>query len=416
MRKFPLLCLLLIGSYILKAQTTIDLVVYYDFETIEDNEVPDVTGVNSNAALIFGNQLDCGVVGNGLRFNGLDNKAIIQGDAIDVFGTEDFTMSFFFKPVEENIFGVQTLVTKSDDCNLENAFSIRYIPNSNSINVIMSENSDLSANFDVPLDETNCWHHVCLVRDANEVLLYIDGILSEKIIKPSRIDITNDAIDLQLGFSTCNTTSNNFEGLMDEFRLYDRALVKSQVEELYLFPDKIGNGFVDLSVGKDTILYLGNSIETFITNTCANSFLWEPATGVLNVNDPSTVLTPTVSTTYKLNFIDNFGCVATDTLSVTVIDPTTLDCVAFLANAFTPNGDGLNDDFGIDNPFAMTDFISFSVLDRLGNILFSTDDPFQRWDGTVKGDFATVDNYYYQVLYNCAGEQQQTTGTIALMK
>ena len=96
--------LLFVGLNSLFAQTTIDLIVHYDFEIIEDDEIPDVTGNNSNDAVIFGNQLDCGVEGNGLRFNGLDNKAVIQGEAIDVFGTEDFTMSFFFKPISITAF------------------------------------------------------------------------------------------------------------------------------------------------------------------------------------------------------------------------------------------------------------------------------------------------------------------------
>ena len=230
MRIYPLLLLLIMAAAPLKAQTTIDLVIFYDFEQIDDNEIPDVTGNNSNAALIFGNQLGCGVVGNALEFNGLDNRAVIQGEAIDVFGTEDFTMSFYFKALEQNVFGVQTLVSKRDGCDLNNAFEIRYVPNNNSINVLMNEDTNLNANFDVELDESNCWHHVCLVRAGTEILLYIDGIQREKVLRSNRIDLTNDAVDLELGFSSCATTGNNFEGFIDEFRLYDRALVESQVE------------------------------------------------------------------------------------------------------------------------------------------------------------------------------------------
>lgn len=416
MRIYPLLLLLIMAAAPLKAQTTIDLVIFYDFEQIDDNEIPDVTGNNSNAALIFGNQLGCGVVGNALEFNGLDNRAVIQGEAIDVFGTEDFTMSFYFKALEQNVFGVQTLVSKRDGCDLNNAFEIRYVPNNNSINILMSEDTDLNANFDVELDESNCWHHVCLVRAGTEILLYIDGIQREKVLRSNRIDLTNDAIDLELGFSSCATTGNNFEGFIDEFRLYDRALVQSQVEELYFFPDQIGNGFVDIGIGKDTILYLGNAIQTFATPSCAFSYQWDPATGVQDVNDPSTILTPTTTTTYTLNFFDNFGCVAYDTFLVNVIDPSTLDCEAFLPNAFTPNGDGLNDDIGIDNPFAMTDFVSFSIYDRTGNVIFNTDDPFLRWDGNVRGKQAMVDNYYYLVKYNCSDIPKETSGTFMLMK
>ena len=150
--------------------------------------------------------------------------------------------------------------------------------------------------------------------------------------------------------------------------------------------------------------------------TCANSFLWEPATGVLNVNDPNTVLTPTVSTTYKLNFIDNFGCVATDTLSVTVIDPTTLDCVAYLANAFTPNGDGTNDYFSF-NEYGMTS-VEALIYNRWGELVYSWKTLNQDWDGRGIDGEELPEGVYYYVL-NATGEDGYSytkKGSITLLR
>jgi gliding motility-associated-like protein len=93
--------------------------------------------------------------------------------------------------------------------------------------------------------------------------------------------------------------------------------------------------------------------------------------------------------------VDSMGC--TDTLTK-LVNATEQVVPVKLPNVFTPDNDGINDDFGI-NPDAQR-FVkqcSFQVFNRWGNLLFETTDPYQRWNGTDKGTNAP-DGVYFFVL------------------
>lgn len=61
----------------------------------------------------------------------------------------------------------------------------------------------------------------------------------------------------------------------------------------------------------------------------------------------------------------------------------------FIPNAFTPNGDGLNDSFGTIVNGPELDVYELQVLDRSGKEVFYSTNPEENWDGTVKGSSFT---------------------------
>ena len=61
----------------------------------------------------------------------------------------------------------------------------------------------------------------------------------------------------------------------------------------------------------------------------------------------------------------------------------------FIPNAFTPNGDGLNDSFKTVVNGPELDLYEFMVLDRNGKEVFYTTNPDENWDGTIKGSSYT---------------------------
>ena len=67
----------------------------------------------------------------------------------------------------------------------------------------------------------------------------------------------------------------------------------------------------------------------------------------------------------------------------------------FLPNAFTPNGDGLNDTFGpVIASAQITDF-EFVVFDRYGGRVFATTNQQERWNGTCGGSYVSAGGYVY---------------------
>ncbi len=87
--------------------------------------------------------------------------------------------------------------------------------------------------------------------------------------------------------------------------------------------------------------------------------------------------------------VDNFGCSATDTIDIGSA------CPFFVPNAFTPNGDGVNDYF-----YVITDgnqeFV-FSIYNRWGQKVFATTDPEIGWDGTFEAAPEEMGVFVYEL-------------------
>lgn len=113
-----------------------------------------------------------------------------------------------------------------------------------------------------------------------------------------------------------------------------------------------------------------------------------------------------------LTAMDPVGCSAKATLMTE--PPSEL----FIPNAFTPNGDGYNDSFGIvaEN---VTEF-QIWIYDRFGNQVFYSDDPDMRWNGSYEGSeyYSSSSVYNYRIRYK--GELKEDaveiTGFVTLIR
>lgn len=93
---------------------------------------------------------------------------------------------------------------------------------------------------------------------------------------------------------------------------------------------------------------------------------------------------------------DQTGCI--DSASYTVHPPLNI----YIPNAFSPNGDGLNDYFfisgeGMRDKASSIKKFSIVILDRWGKEIFFTRDPAFKWDGTVDGKKLGIGTYVYKV-------------------
>jgi gliding motility-associated-like protein len=75
-------------------------------------------------------------------------------------------------------------------------------------------------------------------------------------------------------------------------------------------------------------------------------------------------------------------------------------------NSFTPNGDGLNDTWGI-NELRFHTGVRISVFERSGKRVFYTEEPDVRWDGTFEGSDVPVGTYYYVVEVRELGQSRR---------
>ncbi len=407
------------------AQSTDRLIAYYPFDQpgyfvgpagdsicvaqAIDAVFPDGNGSNGAPGTIPPPLCACGVRDGAARFDGIDDSYLFIGPVNDVFTAGDFTISFYIKPFAVN--GTQVLISKmrSDSCGIrDHSLAIYYNYNSNKVTASIEEVDLYKASVSTRLDDGRCWQHILVIKKNEKLFLYINGELRDTDTSPRRLDLTNNKTLFSIGKPTCPGAEKFFKGDFDELRVYNRALNEDEIAACYHRPDMIGN--------RDTLIYLGNSVQIFTTNSCAKSWSWTPAADVSDATIANPLITPTLSTTYRLTFA-HAECIATDTINIRVIDPDTLDCSkVFLPNAITPNGDGINDGFAISNPFAVPDLVSLEVFDRWGGRVFYTNSPQGTWDATFNGQPVNPGVFLWRLDYYCHDVRKVRQGSLVVLK
>lgn len=87
----------------------------------------------------------------------------------------------------------------------------------------------------------------------------------------------------------------------------------------------------------------------------------------------------------------------------------------FVPNAFTANGDALNDQFSWV-PVFVKDF-HIEIYSRWGELIFESDDKLSSWDGKIHGSPAASDVYFYKVRYSgYNGYSESRQGNFSLLR
>lgn len=145
----------------------------------------------------------------------------------------------------------------------------------------------------------------------------------------------------------------------------------------------------------------------------ASRYLWSPASSLSNANISNPVALPAVTTVYKLR-ASNKGCIAEDSIEVKVVTGDAQNGY-LVASAFTPNGDGLNDCFGVKT-WGNISNLEFEVYDRIGHRVFYTQDPSKCWDGTYAGKPLGSAAFVYQISANTICGRVFRKGTVVLIR
>ncbi len=95
------------------------------------------------------------------------------------------------------------------------------------------------------------------------------------------------------------------------------------------------------------------------------------------------------------------------------------ECPFFVANAFTPNGDGNNDEFKVGHSCDLSEY-NIQIFNRWGQMVYEGHNADEGWDGTYNGTEAAVGIYTYRIAYKWyvygVDHVKEHTGTITLMR
>jgi gliding motility-associated-like protein len=157
----------------------------------------------------------------------------------------------------------------------------------------------------------------------------------------------------------------------------------------------------------------GSSQYIHARDSIGNIFNWRPQIQLKRYDAQYTEFFATGNDVkYLIDISDIHTCVTTDTILIQVLKKPGF----YLPTAFTPNGDGLNDEV---QPFliGMKGLISFSVFNRFGNLIFKTTTYGKTWNGKYKGVVQDPGVYVWIVeFYDKDNKKVTEKGTITLIR
>jgi gliding motility-associated-like protein len=127
------------------------------------------------------------------------------------------------------------------------------------------------------------------------------------------------------------------------------------------------------------------------------------------------VVQPENSTIYVVTAINDNGCESEDRVTIDVSD-VCVDAEVEIPNLFSPNGDGANDLFeiryqGLQNTY------SLNIYNRWGQLVYTTNDLSQKWDGTFRGENVMPGVYVYYFRAICPnGKSVLYKGNVTLVR
>jgi gliding motility-associated-like protein len=161
-----------------------------------------------------------------------------------------------------------------------------------------------------------------------------------------------------------------------------------------------------LELGNDTVI-CGGEILSFDIQADAGSILWN--------DDPTAGFRRSLVQSGKYVATVTHPCgIISDSVNVNILEAA---CDIFIPNAFSPNGDFLNEIF---YPQGLFRFTSLTIFDEYGIILFESFEPGKGWDGTYRGEVCQQGTYYYMLRYQLPEDGQYVKklakGPIYLMR
>lgn len=162
--------------------------------------------------------------------------------------------------------------------------------------------------------------------------------------------------------------------------------------------------------GNDTIAVTG--VPHQLTGSGGVGYLWSPSTNLDNPFTATPMATITGDTRFYLQVTDFAGCIGRDTILLKVYDGPTY----YVPNAFSPNGDGLNDIFR-PIPVGISNTQYFRIFNRYGELVFQTNQWLKGWDGTFKGKQQPIGAYIWMIKgTDRNGKDIEMKGTVMMIQ
>ncbi len=155
--------------------------------------------------------------------------------------------------------------------------------------------------------------------------------------------------------------------------------------------------------------FQGDEVTIHAEGNSQGTYTWSPSEYLNCVNCQTVVASPPITFAYRVDFVDENGCTASDSVRI-FFDP-----IIYVPNTFTPNGDGENDYFfpvgGNIREFTML------IFNRWGELIYEFDSFEDQWDGTYFGNPVQDGTYVWKIKYtDLYGNREVLVGHVNLLR
>ena len=243
-----------------------------------------------------------------------------------------------------------------------------------------------------------------IICEGDSVELPVIGLADAYTWTPSE-SLSDPTIERPIAFPTETTTYTVVADLQN--CASDSATLTVTVQpapQITGFPIQMGYQ------GQSAQLSLGVEVNPSFT------YNWSPSTDLNCTDCPNPIAVFVEPMTYYVTVTNPAGCVVTDSIR-TEFYSTCDENLIVVPNAFTPNGDGLNDVLYVRGS-ALTDISSFRIFSRNGELVFESNTMSKGWDGTYQGKPTNTEVFVYVVEAICplTGNLVMKRGNVTLMR
>jgi len=215
------------------------LVGYWNFDESKGEIAKDFSG-KGNDGTIYGAVATAGKIGQALSFDGDNDYVDLSTNVANFSGLTQGSISVWFK--NENTGDFRSLLALSDKGDASSEFTVW----KNITDFLALEIREEGGGEKITSTVTigiGIWYHVVITVDAGGTKLYLNGALDNSNGNMQFISHVNDIDFMAIG---ANQDSSGFQwqwdGTIDEVRIYNRVLTATEVENLY----KRGSDSIDI--------------------------------------------------------------------------------------------------------------------------------------------------------------------------
>ncbi|MEI6809785.1 MAG: LamG-like jellyroll fold domain-containing protein [bacterium] len=198
------------------------LILHYSFDRDESGRITDMSGNGNNATASGAKWTPNGKLGGAYEFDGVADVIDGAKDNTLPVGGAPKSMSVWVKPVAAG-----GLVLKHGSNAHDTAQGFSFLTHGDWTIWLAGYNTDLSSKRALTPD---AWNHVCVTYESSRACIYINGALDATGAFSQNVPA---GTNLEIGHNTLNGENNRYKGIIDEVRIYNRALTENEVKQIY---------------------------------------------------------------------------------------------------------------------------------------------------------------------------------------